>query len=221
MKPTPVLALGLSLAVALTACGTAAMQNDTPNPSLDVKDRQPPRPQLKRNPNPTAYEITLKIEGAPGEFGSIRGFMQYETKLDDPCMPDLGGMAGTRMRLKENVPYVLEKVSQGTYRGTVYTDLFSDEDYFGLGVCHVGMVEARAELRIDDSTNASVFFDGLSPELIVAGKEKVAFFAKRHYLQGGMDRLPVAGMPDKSPAKEKWPQDELFSIRFSARRLTP
>ena len=40
------------------------MQNPSPPVRhVDVKDNQPPRPQSRRNRRPTAYEITMTIDG--------------------------------------------------------------------------------------------------------------------------------------------------------------
>ncbi len=221
MKQAPVLALGLSLALLTTSCGSSAMQNPSrPVRHADVKDNQPPRPQIRRNPNPTAYEITMTIENAPGPFGWIEGVMQYETALDDPCMPDLGGMAGTRMRLKERIPVTLTKVGENQYRGVYYTDLLVDEDYYGLGVCRWSMIAARVTLRAGMEEDEANFFENIFFDDLVSKDRVKAYFWKGRYPKGQIKGMNVPG----EEALEKFKpevRDELFALAFDIRKLTP
>lgn len=211
MKPAPVLALGLSLAVALTACGTAAMHSDAPNPSLDVKDRRPPRPQIQRNPQPIAYDITLTIENAPGPFGVVKAAMQYEV-LDERCLPDLGGMAGTKASLLEWVPVELKHVSGTTYRGVVYDNLLLDEDYYGLGECHWSLVAVQFKLQAGLSENETRFSHHVFHDDLV-GKERIrAYFPHRAYPE--VSQIPKMLYPGEERLEAFKPEarDELFVL---------
>lgn len=220
MKPTPVLALGLSLAVALTACGTAAMQSNAPTPSLDVKDRQPPRPQIRRNPHPIAYDITVTIENAPGPFGVVKAAMQYEV-LDDSCRPDLGGMAGTKASLLEWVPIELRHVSGSTYRGVIYDNLLVDEDYYGLGVCHWSLVAAQFKLQAGVSDNETRFSHHVFHEDLV-GKERIrAYFPDRAYPE--VPDIPKMLYPGEERLEAFRPEsrDHLFALDLVIRKRAP
>ncbi|HEY5971958.1 MAG TPA: hypothetical protein VIT22_08285 [Pseudoxanthomonas sp.] len=220
MKQAPVFALGLSLALLTTSCGISAMQNPSPVRHVDVKDNQPPRPQIRRNPHPTAYEITMTIENAPGPFGSIEGFMQYDTGLDNPCMPDLGGMAGTRMRLSESIPVKYEKIGENKYRGIVYTDLLMDEDYYGLGVCHWSMIAARVDLRAGVTTGETTFFENIFHDDLVSKDRMKVYFWNGHYPKEAIDSLNVPG-EDKIEKFKPEVRDDLFSLAFEIRKVTP
>lgn len=219
MKPISLSIVALFLASTGTACGARSMSDPiAANPYADVKHRAPAQPELKRNPNPTAYELTVKLKDAPGPFASIKGFMQYETRLADPCLPDLGGMAGTRMRLKENVPFELQQIDATTWRGVVYTDLFEDHDYFGLGPCHVGFVEARIDLNPDGGNTSTRFIGGVDDGDIQTAASVDVYFPRKQYGRQDMDGVGVPGMRAGTPFHARWKPEDLFSVEFSVRR---
>lgn len=186
------------------------------NPYADVKERAPPRPELKRNPDPTPYEFTVTLSDAPGPFASVNGFMQYETKSNDPCMPDLGGMSGTRMRIIEDVPFALTKSSDGTYRGVIYPDLFVDHDYFGLGPCHIGFIAARVEFRISGEKGESPFIENLSNDAVASEKALVSGFLRRQYPGGTVGGAPVPSFREGTPMRARVKEEELFDIKLVA-----
>jgi len=221
MKQAPVTALGLLVAALTTSCGLSAMQTPSrPVQPMDVRDNQPPRPQIRRNPKPTPYEVTMTIENAPGPFGSIEGVMQYETRLNDLCLPDLGGMAGTRMRLKEHVPVALEKVGENTYRGIYYTDLLVDEDYYGLGVCRWSMIAARVVLRAGKEDGEANFFENIFFDDLVSKDRMKVYFWKGRYPGG---QIPDMNIPGEEALEKFKPEvrDELFALSFDIRKLEP
>jgi hypothetical protein len=220
MKQTPVIALGLFLALLTTSCGSAAMHNPSPVRPVDVKDNQPPRPQIKRNPNPTAYEITMTIENAPGPFGVIEGVMQYETALNDPCMPYLGGMAGTRMRLKEHIPVTLTPIGDNKYSGIYYTDLLVDEDYYGLGICHWSMIAARVSLSAGVMEGETRFFENIFFDDLVSKDQIRVHFWKGRYPKGQLEAMHVPGEEGLGKFKPEI-HDELFSLNFDIRKVSP
>jgi hypothetical protein len=216
-------ALNLSLALSLTAlfaaCGTASMPATAP--PIDVKDRQPPRPEIKRNPHPTAYEIVMRIENPPGPFAVIEGFMQYDTGFDNPCMPDLGGMAGTRMRLSESIPVRYEKIAENTYRGVVYTDLLVAEDYYGLGVCEWKMVAARVSLKATGAPGETSFFENIFYDDLVSMDSYQAYFSRRWYPRDAViEDMRIPGETSQEKFKPEFRAD-LFKLDFSIRKLTP
>ena len=196
------------------------MQNPSrPVRHADVKDNQPPRPQIRRNPNPTAYEITMKIENAPGPFGIVKAAMQYEV-LDDSCLPDLGGMAGTKASLLEWVPVELSRVSGDTYRGVVYDDLLVDEDYYGLGVCHWSLVTTQFKLRAGAVEGESRFSHHIFHDDLVGKKNIRSHFWSGRYPKGKLDDMPVPGEEDATKFKPEV-RDELFVLDFQIRKTVP
>lgn len=188
------------------------------NPYADVRDRAPEQPELKRNPNPTAYELTVKLKDAPGPFASVKGFMQYETKLQDSCTPDLGGMSGSRMRLGENVPFDLQKIDPNTYRGVIYTDLFVDHDYFGLGACHVGFITARVVLHPTGKPGESAFSESLSLQEIQSATELRSGFLRRQYPEGTVGGASVPSFREGTEKRGRVNDADLFGIELIARK---
>jgi hypothetical protein len=219
MKQTPVIALGLFLALLTTSCGSAAMHNPSPVRPVDVKDNQPARPQIRRNPNPTAYEITMTIENAPGPFGIVKAAMQYEV-LDESSLPDLGGMAGTKASLLEWVPVELSHVSGNTYRGVVYDNLLVDEDYYGLGVCHWSLVTTQFKLQAGVVQGESRFSHHIFHEDLVSKDKIRSYFWNGRYPKGKLEDIPVSGEEDILKFKPEV-RDELFVLAFDIRKVTP
>ena len=217
MKHTPVIALGLFLALLTTSCGSAAMHNPCPVRPVDVKDNQPPRPQIKRNPNPTAYEITLTIENAPGPFGIVRAAMQYEV-LDLACRPYLGGMAGTRVSLLEWVPVELNHVSGTTYRGVIYDNLLVDEDYYSLGVCHWSLVTTQFKLQAGEVEGEARFSHHIFHDDLVSKDRITAHFWKGRYPKGRIEDMNVPSEQDIGKFKPEV-RDELFALTFNIRKI--
>jgi hypothetical protein len=124
-RTLPVLALAL-----LTSAYASAMKN----------------PEIKHNPTPKMrYAITLTVEGAPGPFDSITGFVEYKV-VNEECVP-LQPVSGATIAPEEKVPVTFRREKDGIYVGTIYADLMQDEDYYGLGVCHWQVVAASALLK--------------------------------------------------------------------------
>lgn len=220
MKRAPVTALGVLVAALTTSCGLSAMQTPSrPVQPMDVKDNQPPRPQIRRNPQPTAYEVTMTIENAPGPFASVKAAMQYEV-LNETCLPDLGGMAGTRASLLEWVPVELQKVSGNAYRGVIYDNLLVDEDYFGLGVCRWSLVTTQFKLSAGASEDDARFSHHLFYKQIVEDSPIRAYFWRARYPAGQIANMPVPGEEDLLKFKPEV-RDELFQLVFEVRKKAP
>src|SRR5690606_27347179 len=143
---------------------------------------------IKRNPNPTAYEITMTIENAPGPFGIVRAAMQYEV-LDLDCRPYLGGMAGTRASLLEWVPVELNHVSGTTYRGVIYDNLLVDEDYYSLGVCHWSLVTTQFKLQAGEVEGEARFSHHIFHDDLVSKDRITAHFWKGRYPKGRIENM--------------------------------
>lgn len=215
MKSASVIAPGLLLALVATACGSTPMQSQVPRTHVDVKDNQPPKPVIHRNPHPTAYEVTLALKDAPGPFEVVKAAMQYEV-LDPACRPDLGGMAGTRASLLEWVPVELAKQADGTYRGTIYDGLLKDEDYYGLGVCHWSLVTTQFKLLKSEERDSPSFSYHLWHEDLHHAHEVRAYFPRSAYASS--DRSGIAYPGEESPSRFK-PEvrDQLFTLIISTK----
>jgi hypothetical protein len=213
MKSASVIAPGLFLALVATACGSTPMQSQVPRTHVDVKDNQPPKPVIQRNPHPTAYQVTVSIKDAPGPFEVVKAAMQYEV-LDPACRPDLGGMAGTRASLLEWVPVELARQADGTYRGTIYDGLLKDEDYYGLGVCHWSLVTVQFVLMAHDNETDTEFSYHLWRKDFALGTDKRAYFPRTAY-----PKTSIAGMtfPGEEKIERFKPEarDDLFTLNLS------
>ena len=221
VKHAPVTALGLLFAALTTSCGLPAMQTPSrPVQPMDVKDNQPPRPQIRRNPKPTAYEVTMTIENAPGPFASVKAAMQYEV-LDERCLPDLGGMAGTRASLLEWVPVELQQISGNTYRGVIYDNLLTDEDYFGLGVCHWSLVTTQFKLMAGESDDDARFSHHLFHNQIVEDGTVRAHFWSGHYPKDDvLPKMPVPGEENLEKFKAD-AREQVFALKFDIKAAMP
>jgi len=210
MKTASAIALGFSMALAATSCGSIAMQSQVPRTHVDVKDNQPPKPVIQRNPHPTAYEVTLAIKDAPGPFEVVKAAMQYEV-LDKQCLPDLGGMAGTRASLLEWVQVELSKQADGTYRGEIYDGLLKDEDYYGLGVCHWSLVTVQFKLQAHDNEEDARFSHHIFHDDIRVGADIQAYFWNGRYPKGAFPGMTVPSELDLEKFKPSV-RDQLFSL---------
>jgi hypothetical protein len=190
----------LSLGLITTACGS------------NMKT-----PDIKQNPHPRMrYEITMTIQGAPGPFDSISGFVQYKVS-NDRCVP-LTPISGATLPPEKSVPLKLSHVSDNVYKGTLYVDLLQDEDYYGLGVCHWAIVAASADLKIKNAAlTPAIFHDD-----IVAQKSVATYFVNGDYLAAPKntgDEQVITGSPNRAlyGSDGSGSRADLFSVTLSAK----
>lgn len=188
-----------SLTLITSGCGASSMKT----------------PDIKQNPNPKMrYEITMTIDGAPGPFDAISGFVQYKV-ANDQCVPLTEG-SGATLAPEKSVPINLTRISDTVYKGTFYTDLLQDEDYYGRGVCHWAVVAATTALKVGKV--------GFSPDIflddIVAQKSITNYFPQLDYdaaRRGDEDMFPV-NVGESSPSNFKPDiQAHLFSVTLASK----
>jgi hypothetical protein len=189
----------LSLGLITTACGS------------NMKT-----PDIKQNPHPRMrYEITMTIQGAPGPFDSISGFVQYKVS-NDRCVP-LTPISGATLPPEKSVPLKLSHVSDNVYKGTLYVDLLQDEDYYGLGVCHWAVVAATASLKVKKVD----FSPDLFADSILKQASETRYFSKKQFEAIGRGELAPPVVSGVLPAeyrnfKPEWQQD-MFRVTLSAK----
>ncbi len=213
MKIAPAIALGFSLALVATACGSTPMQSQVPRTHVDVKDNQPSRPVIHHNPDPVTYEVIVTIKDAPGPFEVVKAAMQYEV-LDERCLPDLGGMSGSRASLLEWVPVELAKRPDGTYRGLIRDGLLKDEDYYGLGICHWSLVTVQFKLQAHDNQVDTEFSYHLWHDDIEAAADKRVYFPRRAYPKTSIEGMTFPG-EEKIERFKPEARDKLFTLDLS------
>lgn len=182
----------LSFALITSACGSSMK-----------------KPDIKQNPNPRMrYEITVKVEGAPGAFDSVTGFVQYRV-TNERCVP-LQPISGATVPPEEDIPLALTRVNDNEYKGTVYSDLLQDEDYYGLGVCRWSMVAVVTELKKD----AVTFSPDLSSSELAEREPKSTYFWKGDYLNAETERSEI-GNRQRAYFKQAI-QGELFTVTLTS-----
>ena len=171
-------------------------------------------PDIKQNPTPKQrYEITLKIDDAPGPFDAIRAFINYRV-TNEACVP-LTPVTGVRIEPQETLPMTLTKVKDGVYQGTVYADQFMDEDYYGLGVCHWELVAVGVKLTAGNQD----FSPAIYVEEIKAGQSIHRYFSSRAYREYKGGHLVDIGNAHREDFKTQ--AADTFSTTLTAERQTP
>lgn len=177
-------------------------------------------PEFNRNPNPTqAYEITLALEDAPGEFKSIEGFAGYSI-INKTCLPPSHPISGVQTAIASTqLPIPMVRKSGGTYVGQVYVDAFRDADYFGRGECRLEFVGVRFELQATGAGGETRFMTSLRSQSFSTETAEL-----RYYWRGGFPRQTMPGYPDSGfgAVEEFKPelQNNLFAISLSARAMS-
>ncbi|MGC1548013.1 MAG: hypothetical protein WA777_05740 [Rhodanobacter sp.] len=160
------------------------------------------------------YDITLTIDGAPGPFDSVGGYMQYEV-TNKACVPETGSpMNAMRIAPKAWPPIILHKISDNVYTGAVYADYFKDEDYYRLGVCHWSLLNIVTELKINKLT----LDPDLTSDQLFSQSSVKSYFVHQDYLDNDMERSSygIANPSDYPEIK----QEDIFSITLTSKERT-
>lgn len=194
--------------------------NQTLSPQTSPATASADRGRAKVNPQPRrAYRITLTLKDAPGAFALVEGRAQYDITNENEC-GHINPAAGVAERITSNEPFALTKVSDTEYEGTVYLDLMQDEDYYGRGVCHWGLTEARALLRATGDASETEFVPKLDAQKIAAGQATTLYFWKDRYPRSEMDNYGDFGRADRGEFKAEL-QKDLFSITLASKEVLP
>ena len=98
--------------------------------TADIKSVEP-----TLNPKPKEiYDITVTVEGAPGEFLSAEGVHRYAIE-DETCLPltSFSGVPAVTYARYEKVRY--KRTTPTTFTARVVLDKFMPKDDYGLGLC--------------------------------------------------------------------------------------
>jgi hypothetical protein len=169
------------------------------------------KPDIKLNRQPRmSYEITVKVDNAPGPFDRIEGVVDYRVS-NEVCVP-LTPVTGATVAPEKRAPVVLTRTgSSNVYRGEVFADLLQDEDYYGKGVCHWSVVAASANLWVKQvDFSASLFHDDL-----LKGNPVTRYYSNRSYATTQMGRVDT-GETDRSQYQDE--ANAIFSVTISAAR---
>ena len=188
-------------------------------------------PDFRRNPNPRdAYRITMRIEDAPGPFGSMRAFAQYDV-VNPECLPPPNDNNGHLWPVPTDAAEIaLTKEADGSYTGVVYADYMLDEDYHGRGVCKWELIQTQAQLKATGvpGRGETKFIPSLKREEIPMEQSKTLNFPKANYPAAGVDleqnpdfEYPSSGQVDRSRMASELTDDDIFQIHLSAKRIAP
>jgi hypothetical protein len=170
-------------------------------------------PTIRLNPNAgLRYEITAVVQAAPGPFDLVEGAVEYKV-TDRKCVP-LSAGAGAAQFPEKRVPIQLKRIDDHTYKGDVYLDLFQDEAYFGMGVCHWDLIGADISFKVKELYfSPSLFHDEL-----ITGHPVTRFFSDRSYEMSATRRVDT-GNPHREDFKDE--ANRTFSIELTARKKMP
>jgi hypothetical protein len=212
-------------AVLMTACNRSepAMSHDLSNAEADVAAGG--RGLATLNPAPVkAYQITLRLHGAPGAFQHVRGTAQYDVINEDQC-GNIETATGTASRITSQEPLELTRISDEEYQGTVYLDRMKDQDYYGRGICRWEFTGAGALLKATGAQEETRFLTFVDAPDLVGGKAYTRFYPLRDYPRAGqiegssdvpaIDDYASSGEEDPSEYREGL-RDSLFSISITA-----
>lgn len=205
--------MAVAASMALAACAPA--QDST------SVERSEDKSLRKLNPGPKrAYSITMTIENAPGPFAVVRGSAQYDVENHVECGRYVE-FPGVYLSMTSLEDFPLTKVSDAEYRGTVYSDLILDEDYFGRGVCRWKLTQAQVILKATGEDADTRFLPDLGAEAVYAQKSEMRYFWKERYpREEGYGRFPelgdmtLDGVPDDR-------RGEFFAITLTAQEAQP
>ena len=177
------------------------------------------RPDYRENPDPRqTFRLEVRTENAPGDFGFVRGSMQFNV-ANVECLPPPDSNPGGHtspvpMRM---IPFDLARRHDGAYEATVFTDGMVDEDYHGRGVCHWQLANVQVQLKATGSAHETLFLANLSGEDVRAGQQRVLSYLKASYPRHPDDTLdePVAIGHAKRDAGAPLADEDLFTVALA------
>ncbi|MEL4378364.1 hypothetical protein [Brucella cytisi] len=217
--------LFLALIFFATGFGDPGYAAEQTTPVTKVSGSKPPLRKLNANPK-QAYEIRLKLENvsdiSPVDrgsalFASVEGTMQFDVRNAAKCGKSRW-LAGNVPVISSHEPFRLSPISATEYAGTVYTDLILDEDYYGRGVCHWQMTEARVALTARDREDDTRFVADLTAQKMSAGDTQQRYFWKGYYPHFEQGKFADYGIAQLSTV-EKSKRDQYFTITLSAKAI--
>lgn len=202
---------------------------DTTTDSTTTRDAA--KAEFRRNPNPReAYRITMQIEDAPGPFGLVRAFAQYDV-VNPECLPPPNDNNGHTWPVPTDAAEItLTRDADGSYSGVVYADYMLDEDYHGRGVCKWQLIQAQAQLKAtgEPGRGETNFMPSLPQADIYQERSRILNFAKASYPDTGANlaelpdyEYPSSGQVDRSRMAAELTDNDIFQIEVSAKRIAP
>lgn len=222
-RTRPVWGYLLALCLLAAGCtpdtpGTTAMSSSvTGKDAVPGKSDQGAQKHLHRlNPQPRqGYEITYRVEGAPGPFEDTGAFGNYVTQ---GCHFVTNAWAGATATPSRQIPIEVRRIDDRTYSATVYLDAMLDEDYYGNGVCRWQLLDVSAGFSTLPDGKANIFGVSYGPEAITAGEAVTKHYHVEDYPPDG-PRGGGMGLHTSLVEQARAEGKALFSITATARPL--
>ncbi|QDH71342.1 hypothetical protein [Marilutibacter alkalisoli] len=185
-----------------------------------------PKPEYRENLNPQqTYQLTMRIADAPGGFGWIQGFMQFDV-TNPECLPPPKDNPGghTSPIPTRSIPFDLQKVAEDEYTATVFADGMIDEDYHGRGMCQWKLVQVQVQLKATGSKSETLFIPSLGRRELRSDEVKPQYFLKASYPRHPESTLdePIAfGQPNRLQMASSLSDEDLFTITLSMEEAGP
>nr|WP_315847409.1 hypothetical protein [uncultured Achromobacter sp.] len=223
---SPALRWALPTLVLLAAAGCGSNYADNQAKADAASDARKP-PLRKLNPAPTqAYEIRLTLANAsdlssPADgkspFTVVEGTVQFDASNGARCGKS-NALSGHVPTLSSHETFRLSRISPTEYVGTVYADMLLDEDYYGRGLCHWALTEARVALRARADIADTRFVAGLPAKKVLAGGTQARYFWKGYYprFENGQHSDYGRSQLDAVPADKV---NEFFTVTLTARKI--
>lgn len=185
-----------------------------------------PTPEYRENPTPQrAHRVTMTIEGAPGKFGMIVGFVQYDV-ANTECLPPPKDNPGGRSAPvpTRSLQFAMDRISSSEYTGVVYVDGMIDEDYHGRGVCRWELRNVQVQMKATGRDGETLFMADLDGEDLRAGATKTLYYSKASYPrhpESKLDEPLNSGQADRSRMASWLADGDIFTVTLAAGLVSP
>ena len=223
------MALGSAALLSTFSLSACHMQNSiTPNggtPSdilLNVFSGDGPVYGHRKKHPQHVYEITIRIDDAPGPFSSFGASVSMQGK-NPACGVPHGFPAGTIMAPDGVVPFSLTRISDKEYRGTFATDPLVDEVFWeGRPACEWEFVAVGFGFSATGAEGETGFSGSLDAKELASGQPVKRYYWKGHYPKladmGSLDSFSTDGSKNVGEIQPKM-RDNLFTITATAREV--
>jgi hypothetical protein len=185
--------------------------------------------QFRQNPHPVEqYEITVKVQNAPGPFRVASGSTSYQIAPvpsgEEACLPPGDRITGTPAPVPDGdgTTITLHPTGPQTWTATVYADAMLEARYFDRGICKWYFNGFSANLWATGTKGETLFRPSISGKAIRSQKTVVMYFYIKSY--PGSDAWVDYGITETERHNKYGstiPDATLFTITLSARKVTP
>jgi hypothetical protein len=182
--------------------------------------------KFQPNPNPKErYELTVKVDGAPGLFKDVSGDTSIQLANLGECTPPRDSFTGAPQKGVRNMGGVdvkLTQTSETTWRGEFSVDGMLEAPYYGYAVCRWYFNAVEVSLMATGAKGETIFSADLNLAQVREEKPVTLYFNKRMYPRSPVD--PAGNnyvFFGKERSRYGLPDTDLFTITLSARKVTP